>query len=131
MNEKQVNWLPWIAVAALGYMLWTRQPVAPGPQPEPVPVVSIEKETKQVLSILKAEYAKVFSEAADRLEKGLLKTDKELFEFVRPATEAARKAANKPFDVAFELTLPRNDDGTFFSKEIEASAFLKRIAKSW
>ena len=39
MSEKQVNWMPWIAVAALGYMLWTRQPVEPGPQPEPVPSV--------------------------------------------------------------------------------------------
>jgi hypothetical protein len=40
MSEtKQINWLPWVAVAALGYMLWTRQSVAPGPQPEPVPTV--------------------------------------------------------------------------------------------
>lgn len=46
MNEKQVNWLPWIAVAALGYMLWFKQPATPpGPQPEPVPVLASPSKT--------------------------------------------------------------------------------------
>lgn len=126
------QYAPWAVVAVLGYLLWTRQPVAPpGPQPEPVPVVSIEKETKQILATMKVENARIFTEAADRLEKGLLKTDKELFEFVRPATEAARKVANKPFDVALDLSLPRNEDGTFAGKEKEAAALLRKIAKSW
>ena len=41
MSEaKQVNWLPWIAVAALGYLLWTtgRAPIDPV-----VPVASPSK----------------------------------------------------------------------------------------
>lgn len=40
MSEtKQVNWIPWIAVAALGYMLWTtdRAPINPV---VPVPVLT-------------------------------------------------------------------------------------------
>lgn len=135
MSEtKQDNlwqYAPWAVAIVFGYMLWTKQPVAPGPQPEPVPAVSIERETKHVLSVLKAEYAKVFSEAADKLESKSIKTDKELFEFVRPATEAARKAANKPFDVALDLSLPRNEDGTFAGKEVEAAALLRKVAKSW
>ena len=46
MSDKQVNWLPWIAVAALGYLLWTKQPVTPpGPQPDPVPVVASPSKT--------------------------------------------------------------------------------------
>ena len=131
MSEKQVNWLPWIAVAALGYMLWTKPATPPGPKPEPVPVVSVEKEAKAILATMKVENAKIFLEAADKVEKGAIKSDQELFDFIRPATEAARKAANKPFDVALDLSLPRNEDGTFAGKEVEAAALLRKISKSW
>jgi hypothetical protein len=133
MSEaKQVNWLPWIAVAALGYLLWNKQPVAPpGPQPDPVPVVSIEKDTKAILAKIRTENARIFLEAADKVESGTILTDKALFDFVRPATEAARKEANKPFDVSLDLSLPRNEDGSFSSKEKEAASLLRRIAKSW
>jgi len=121
---------PWIAVAFLGYMLWTKQDVAPSPEPKPV-AVTIEKATSSVLATMKAENARVFLEAASKVEKGEIKTDKELFDFVQPATKAAREQANKPFDMSLEMTLPRNDDGTFAGKEIEAGKVLRRIAKSW
>jgi len=123
---------PWIAVAFLGYLLWTKQDAAPSPTPEPKPVaVTIEKATAGVLATIKAENARVFLEAASKVEKGEIKTDKELFDFVQPATKAAREQANKPFDMSLEMTLPRNDDGTFAGKEIEAGKVLRRIAKSW
>ena len=131
MSEKQVNWMPWIAVAALGYMLWTRQPVAPGPQPEPSPVVSIEKETKAILAKIRTANARIFLEAADKVESGTILTDKSLFDFVRPATEAARKEANKPFDVSLDSSLPRNEDGSFSGKEKEAASLLRKVARSW
>ena len=132
MSDKQVNWLPWIAVAALGYLLWSKQPVTPpGPQPEPVPVVSIEKDTKAILATMKVENAKIFTEAADKVENKAIKTDKELFDFIRPLTEAARKQANKPFDVSLDLSLPRNSDGTFAGKEVEAAALLRKISRAW
>jgi hypothetical protein len=129
-TEKQVNWLPWIAVAALGYMLWTtdRAPIDPV---VPVPSVSIEKDTASILKTMRVENAKIFTEAADKVENKAIKTDKELFDFIRPATEAARKAANKPFDVSLDLSLPRNSDGTFAGKEVEAAALLRRISRSW
>jgi len=73
----------------------------------------------------------VFLEAASKVEKGEIKTDKELFDFVQPATKAAREQANKPFDLSLEMTLPRNDDGTFAGKEIEAGKILRKIARSW
>jgi hypothetical protein len=43
-DTKQVNWLPWIAVAALGYMLWTtdRAPIDPV---VPVPVLASPSKT--------------------------------------------------------------------------------------
>ena len=134
MSDKtETNYLPWIAVAVLGYLLWSQQtkvkPVDPD-VPKPV-VVSIEKATASVLASMKVENARVFTEAASKVEKGEIKTDKELFDFVQPATKLAREQANKPFDISLEMTLPRNDDGTFSGKEIEAGRVLRRIAKSW
>jgi hypothetical protein len=133
-DTKQSNW-QWIAVVAvLGYMLYSQQTkVEPKPEPKPdVPVlVTIEKATASVLASMKRENARVFVEAADKVEKGELKNDKELFDFIQPATKLAREQANKPFDISLEMTLPRNDDGTFAGKEIEAGKVLRRIAKSW
>lgn len=132
-DTKQQNYLPWIAVAVLGYMLWSQQAVAPKPDPKPdVPVVvTIEKATAGVFATMKSENARVFTEAASKVESKEIKTDRELFEFVQPATKLAREQANKPFDISLEMTLPRNEDGTFAGKEIEAGNVLRRIAKSW
>jgi hypothetical protein len=135
MSEtKQDLWqyAPWAVALVFGYLLWTKQPVTPpGPQPDPVPVVSIEKDTKAILAKIRTENARIFLEAADKVESGTILTDKALFDFVRPATEAARKEANKPFDVSLDLSLPRNEDGSFSGKEKEAASLLRRIAKSW
>ena len=125
------QYAPWIAVAALGYMLWTQPATPPGPQPAPVPAVSIEKDTKSILAKIRTENARIFLEAADKVESGTILTDKALFDFVRPATEAARKEANKPFDVSLDLSLPRNEDGSFSGKEKEAASLLRKVAKSW
>lgn len=129
---KQINYLPWIAVAVLGYMLWSQQPkVDPKPiDPKPV-VVTIEKATAGILATMRTENARVFNEAANKVENGEIKTDRELFDFVQPATRLAREQANKPFDVSLEMTLPRNEDGTFAGKEIEAGKVLRKVAKSW
>jgi len=136
MSEKKSDFdlalvFPWIIAAGLGYLLWTKD-ASPAPTPDPKPVtVTIEKATAGVLATIKAENARVFNEAASKVEKGEIKTDKELFDFVQPATKAAREQANKPFDLSLEMTLPRNDDGSFTGKEIEAGKVLRRIAKSW
>jgi hypothetical protein len=130
-DKKETNYLPWIAAAVLGYMLWSQQAVGPKPEPKPDVPVTIEKATSGVLATMKAENARVFNEAADRVEKGELKTDRELFDFIQPATKIAREQANKPFDVSLEMTLPRNDDGTFAGKEIEAGKVLRKVARSW
>lgn len=133
MSDKtQPNYLPWIAVAVLGYLLYSQQ-AKQDPKPvDPVPVaVTIEKATAGVLVAMKIENARVFSEAAVKVESGAIKTDKELFDFLKPATKLAREQANKPFDLSLEMTLPRNDDGSFLGKEVEAGKVLRRIARSW
>ena len=123
---------PWLIAAALGYLLWTKQDGAPEPSPEPKPVaVTIEKATAGVYPTIRVAKARIFNEAADKIERKDIKTDRELFDFVEPATKLAREQASKPFDLSLEMTLPRNDDGSFAGKEIEAAKVLRRIAKSW
>jgi hypothetical protein len=123
--------VPWIAVGVLGYMLWTKD-ASPTPAPDPKPVtVTIEKATSGVLATMRTENARVFNLAADKVEKGEIRTDKELFDFIQPATKAAREQANKPFDMSLEMSLPRNEDGSFAGKEIEAAKILRKVAKSW
>jgi hypothetical protein len=133
MSEKKPDIAWWILLAGVAWMAWNgySKVTPPGPQPDPVPVVSIEKDTKQILATIRSANARIFLEAADGIEKGTLKTDKELFDFVRPATEKARKEANKPFDVSLDLSLPRNSDGTFAGKEVEAAALLRKISRAW
>lgn len=131
MNQKDFAW--YVLLAGVAWMAWNSYSnvTPPGPQPEPAPVVSIERETKQVLAKIRTANARIFLEAADKVESETILTDKALFDFVRPATEAARKEANKPFDVSLDLSLPRNEDGSFSGKEKEAAALLRRVAKSW
>ena len=135
MSEKKADFditslVPWGIALALGYMVWTKQDAAPSPEPKPI-TVTIEKATAGVLAMMRAENARVFNEAASKVEKGEIKTDKELFDFVQPAIKLAREQASKPFDLSLEMTLPRNEDGTFAGKEIEAGKVLRRVAKSW
>ena len=123
---------PWIAVVVLAYLFWSKQDATPGPTPDPKPVVvTIEKATSGVLPSLKQYNAKVFNEAATRIRSKEIKSDKELFEFVQPATKKARELAHKPFDLSLEMSLPRNEDGSFVGIEEEAAAVCERIAKSW
>jgi len=123
---------PWIAVVVLAYLFWSKQDATPGPTPDPKPVVvTIEKATAGVIPSLKQYNAKVFTEAATRIRSKEIKSDKELFDFVQPATKKARELANKPFDMSLEMTLPRNEDGSFVGIEEEAAAVCERIAKSW
>ena len=132
-TKQQTNYLPWVFIAVLlGYMYWGEKDATPGPTPEPKPVVvTIEKATAGVFPSLKTYNAKVFNEAAARIRSKEIKTDRELFDFVQPATKKARELANKPFDLSLEMTLPRNEDGLFLGVEEAAAVVCERIAKSW
>ena len=123
---------PWFAIAVLGYMLLTKQDAAPGPAPDPKPVVvTIEKATSGVFLETKAEVKRLWNEAADMVESKDIKTDAELFAFIKPASRTALEQATKTFDDALETNLPRNSDGSFLGKEIEAGKVLRKVARSW
>jgi hypothetical protein len=132
-TKPKSNTYIWVAViAAAIYWYNSNNKSAPGPTPDPVPSPNqLVQSVESILPTLKKEFRKIFAESAAKVESGEIKSDLQLFEFVNPATKAAREAANKPFDVQLDLSLPRNDDGTFSGKEKEAAALLRRIAESW
>lgn len=129
-NNDVSKWLPWVAVAVLAYFLFNK-PTTVDPTPTPTPAINIGTVTKQVLPSTAKGFADVFEQAASKVEDKSIKTDKELFDFVQPATAKARVEANKPFDLALESGLPRNEDGTFAGKEAEVAKLLRQVAKAW
>lgn len=129
-NNDVSKWLPWVAVAVLAYFLFNK-PTTVDPTPTPTPTINIGTVTKQVLPSTAKGFADVFEQAASKVEDKSIKTDKELFDFVQPATAKARVEANKPFDLALESGLPRNEDGTFAGKEAEVAKLLRQVAKAW
>lgn len=65
-----------------------------------------------------------FLEASKRVASGETKTDRELFEFLRPQTENARKAAQVSFDAMCEKEIPES----FAGLEKKVSSVLSSIA---
>ena len=137
MSDKKAEFdlnslVPWGIALVLGYMFWTKQDATPGPGPEPKPVVvTIEKATAGVFPLIRAEHARIFSKAADMVRRKEIQDETELHTYINAATKAAREAANKPFGVAFESSLPTGEDGSFTNIEEQAAKVLERVAKSW
>lgn len=122
----------WGIALVLGYMLWSKPDATPGPTPEPKPVVvTLEKATAGVFPLIRAEHARIFSKAADMVRRKEIQDEGQLHDYVNAATKAAREAANKPFGVAFESSLPTGEDGSFANMEEQAAKVLERVAKSW
>jgi hypothetical protein len=136
MSEKKAEFdittlVPWGIALVLGYMLWTKD-ASPAPTPDPKPVtVTIEKATSGVLPLIRTENARIFAKAADMVRRKEIQDESQLYDYVNAATKAAREAASKPFDVAFEATLPTDSEGSFRNMEEQAAKVLERIAKSW
>lgn len=65
-----------------------------------------------------------FIEASKRVASGETKTDRELFEFLRPQTEKARKSAQVAFDAMCEKEIPES----FVGSEKKVSSVLSSIA---
>lgn len=99
------------------------------PDGKPIgPSGSVESTTRSVfISQAKGNEA-AFSQAADRVAAGEIRTDRQLLDYLKPLTQAARLEANKPFDVMFEQNIP---DGEFGEKSADVAAFLRKVAKSW
>lgn len=117
-------------MAGAVYWFATNRSTDVGPNPPPVPN-QLSDAVKSVLPTMKTEFRRIFEESASKVESGEITSDAQLFGFVNPATKAARETANKPFDTQLDLSLPRNDDGSFTGKEKEVAAVLRKISQSW
>ena len=129
-DSKKPNYLVLLLVAGAVYWFATKRATDVTPTPTPAPS-QISEVVKSVFPTMRTEFRRVFEESATKVESGEITNDAQLFDFVQPATKAARESANKPFDTQLDLSLPRNDDGSFTGKEKEAAALLRRIAQSW
>lgn len=126
------QYLPWIVVAVLGYLLFVRQPSpAPTPGPDdnkPAPVVvSIDSTVKQVKADQLKALATSFETLATEVEAGKFKYARELLEYMKPLTKEAREAANKPFDLMIGQMIPDELAG----KEKQVAEDLRKVAKAW
>ncbi len=123
--------IPWVLVIA-GLVYWYRyQTTTVIDPPTPPDVVTIEKAVGDYFPTQQKEFAKAFSDAATKVRSKEIKTDEQLDALINPQLKAARDLAGKPFDVSFDMSLPRNDDGTFAGKEEDAAKFLEQISRSW
>lgn len=125
-KKSEVN--PWliVAVLAVGYLLWTRQP-APSPTPDNNTVASIDATIKQVKADQLKALAKSFDDAANQVEAGKFKYARELLEYMQPITKSAREQANKPFDLMIGQMIPDELVG----KEKQVADDLRKVAKAW
>lgn len=123
-----LDYAPWIVVAVLGYLLWTK-PVPPGPVPPPGPiVVTVEQAARNLITKTQAGYKSVFVNAAQRVESGEIKTEESLNTLLKKELQDVRENASKDLDAAFNLNLPVTiDDGNRGA----VGTFLKRVANGF
>lgn len=123
-----------LLVVVVGALLYFRPANQNGPN---VPDNN-EKTPKQVVAEyfpgVKSSYKATFKVAAEKVADKSIKTDKELFNFVKPALEQLRVEKQKSFDSMFDVSLPRNSDGSFEGEKDfvkDASKFLLLISENW
>ena len=128
-ENQPANWMPWVIIAVLGYLLWQDRN-GDEPVPPPPPVENVESITKSVFADMRKSYAATFEEAANKVSDKTLTSDRSLLDFVRPKIEQGRKDAQAKFDAMVEKNIPQD-----FASDAEVARsvadFLKRIARSW
>jgi predicted RNase H-like HicB family nuclease len=125
--------IPWaLALGAIVYIYRARMVDDTVTPPTPAPdVPSITKAVGDYFPTQRKEFAAAFADAANKVRSKEIINDEQLDALINPQLKAARDLANKPFDVSFDMGLPRNDDGTFSGKEEAAAKFLEQISRSW
>ena len=120
--KSQTNTI-WI-IAAVGFAAFFFWPKSQAVTPSG----NVEATTRNVFVKQASGNQAAFDAAAQRVEAGEIKTDRQLLEYLKPLTQSARLEANKDFDVMFEKNIP---DGEFGDKAGDVAAFLRKVAKSW
>lgn len=128
-DQQPASWFPWVVVAILGYMLWSKQDLAPTPHPGPVvPTVSVETVARKLIDDTAVGYERVFSEAATKVKSKELITEEALFNTLKEGLKNAREKASSEFDKLLDANIPvefGSDGGA------AVSTFLERAAKGF
>jgi hypothetical protein len=95
MSEaKQASYLPWIAVAVLGYMLWSNQTKLPDPKPDPKPdAISITKVLDGVYKQDRSDRLQLLKELSTKQ----FDSDKAKMEWYNAESTRRRIQTNTPF----------------------------------
>ncbi len=128
-NDRQPSSLfPWVVVAILGYMLWQAKS-APGPQPEPIaPTVTVEQVAAKLVKDTSDGYARVFSEAAAKVQSKELTTEEALANLLTTELKNVREKSSVDFDKLLDINVPTEfSDGNRGAVE----TFLKQSAKGF
>ena len=123
MPEKSFDIRPLLPYAVIAGMLIFYF----GKQQADKPTESVSATTASVFREQRKAYAGIFEEAAKQVDAKTITTDRQLLEWIKPRTEAARLEARKPFDAMIEASIPESFDG----HEAEVSSILKKVSKSW
>jgi len=124
MNEKSFDiksFLPYAVIAGM-LVFYFGQQQQPDKQSK-----SAESITASVFKAQRKAYAEIFEEAAKQVDAKSITTDRQLLDWIKPKTEAARLEARKPFDAMIEASIPESFDG----HGTEVSSLLRKVAKSW
>jgi hypothetical protein len=130
MQTKQktdaLDYAPWVVVAILAYLLVVKPVEPPGPTPPPGPkIVTVEEAARRLLTKTQTGYKSVFTNAAQRVETGEVKTEEQLNTLLKKELQDVRDDASKDLDAAFNVNLPTTiDDGNRGA----VATFLKRVA---
>jgi hypothetical protein len=125
-KDEPASLVPWVIVAVLAYMLWSKPVEPPGPTPPPGPkIVTVEEAAKRLMTKTQTGYKSVFANAAQRVETGEVKTEEQLNTLLKKELQDVRDDASKDLDAAFNVNLPTTiDDGNRGA----VATFLKRVA---
>ena len=100
------NWLVIGLVVVIGYLLYNAKSAEPTPAPKPDDVKVLVSDSVKELCRL---YGNAFSNAAQDITDGKIKTDAQMQQALSNATRAARQAAFSPIDGHIQDSLPRKD----------------------
>lgn len=125
-DRQPSSWFPWVVVAILGYMLWQKQPA---PQPEPVvPTVTVEQVAAKLIKDTSDGYARVFSEAATKVQSKELTTEEALATLLKKELKDVRENASAEFDKLLDVNIPTEfSDGNRGAVE----TFLRQSSKGF
>lgn len=125
MSEKSFDIksvLPYAVIAGMLVYYFGQQQQQPDKQPK-----SVASITASVFRDQRKAYAEIFEDAAKQVDAKSITTDRQLLDWMRPKTEAARLEARKPFDAMIEASIPES----FVGHESEVATLLRKVAKSW